>query len=140
MDRPVRVTFRTFTIESVPIQLFIIDFREISKRGRIGRGYMALHDLNLRKTTKFTNDVLRGAVEHFEEVKIKNRGNLELAWFWLVTIVDDISLKRQLHKRAELYRKKFIQEGTGTRTKTALREAEDEVNHLKSYNPAAHTG
>ena len=54
---------------------------------------MALPDLNLKGSTKYSTDVLRAVIDHFEEVQI---GIRDVFWFsgcWIITTVKEIDPK-----------------------------------------------
>ena len=82
-----------FIIGGLPVQITTKDRGEIFQRGRIGRGKVALPELNLKASIKYSNDVLRAVIEYFGEVQIKIR---DVFWFsgcWLVTTVEEIDPK-----------------------------------------------
>ena len=82
-----------FTIGGLPVQFTRNDHGEIFKRGRIGRGKVVLPDLNLKGSTKYSNEVLRAVIDYFEEVRTKIRDVFWMSGCWLVTTIEEIDIK-----------------------------------------------
>lgn len=77
------------TIGGLPIQFATDEFEESFQRGRPGRGPKCLNDIDLLRSSDLSDDLLKLAVELFEELKIKIRDIYYFSGFWHITVPDE---------------------------------------------------
>lgn len=81
------------TVGDLPFHYTTAENGEVFKRGAIARGPMALTDLNLHGSTKFSKDVLLTVARYFTEKGPKIRDLYWFPGFWQITTVDQVDPK-----------------------------------------------